>query len=64
MQHIAFHLKIEDNVISRVSSIKFLGVIKNETLTWKDHITTTLTIWLQLTDKLAQKSCQIGTFGR
>ena len=33
-------IKIDNTVIERVTKTKFLGVIINETLTWKDHIIT------------------------
>ena len=33
-----FDIRINDVGVSQVSSTKFLGVIVNETLTWKDHI--------------------------
>ena len=35
-----FSLKIKNNLIERKSSIKFLGVIIDEHLSWKEHIST------------------------
>ena len=35
-----FSLKIKNNLIERKSSIKFLGVITDEHLSWKEHIST------------------------
>ena len=35
-----FSLKIKNNLIERKSSIKFLGVIMDEHLSWKEHIST------------------------
>ena len=33
-------LKIGNNVIERVTSIKFLGVMIDENISWRDHIKT------------------------
>ena len=33
-------IKIDDLIINKVGKTKFLGVIANENLTWKDHIKT------------------------
>ena len=33
-------IKIDQITIERVNNAKFLGVIINSTLSWKDHITT------------------------
>ena len=40
-------IKIDDLIIDQVGKRKFLGVIVNENLTWKDHIKTT-------TDKISK----------
>ena len=33
-------IKIDEITIERVNNTKFLGLINNSTLSWKDHITT------------------------
>ena len=35
----SFNVVIQQNVINRVSAIKFLGILIDDKLTWKDHIT-------------------------
>ena len=46
------NIKIEDNVINRVSHIKFLGVIIDERLSWKPHILSVCTTISQMTGVL------------
>ena len=41
-------LLINDNKVERVGSIKFLGVLLDEHLSWKEHIDAPKTKWLKV----------------
>ena len=45
----AFDIKIRETILTKVSTVKFLGVTPDENLTFKDHVNkVTIVIYLSL----------------